>query len=80
MAIVKRKEKHEKSNVGLRLKASTARLLEKYHEFTNVSKADIVDAVLNQEFSSNTDFQKSLGTDANKTLTKVQHRKTSEAA
>lgn len=80
MSIIKRREKQKKSNVGLRLNATTADKLEKYSEFTNVSKAEIVDAVLNQEFSGNVEFMGSLGVSANKTLTKVHRKKTSEAA
>ena len=80
MPIIKRREKQKKSNVGLRLNEETASKLEKYAEFTNVSKAEIVDTVLNQEFNSNTEFMKSLGSIENKPLTKVQRRKTQHPA
>lgn len=79
-ALLKRREKQEKNNIGLRLNKATADKLDKYSAYLNIPKPEIVETALSHMFNSDADFLQSLGVDSNKKLAKVKRPGQSAAA
>ena len=61
MPIIKRIEKTEKTNVGVRIEIGLAAKLKKYAEYTNVPPATIVATAIEHVINSDPEFMQTLG-------------------
>jgi predicted DNA-binding protein len=57
MALIKRREKTERTNIGLRIDETLIARLKQYADYTNVPMAEIVETAIRHVISSDADFK-----------------------